>query len=139
MIDKDKTYRTRDGRNVTILCVDRKHPEYPVIALVERGDGFESSESYTSNGHFSAHGCEHHLDLIEVKPFEDFKIDEPVLVRNTPDEQWQRRYFAGVTEDGYPTTWPQGATSWSAVKDGNLTYWAECRRPTPEELPGEGV
>ena len=34
MISMDKKYRTRDGREVRLLCVDRKG-EYPVIGLID--------------------------------------------------------------------------------------------------------
>ena len=38
MIDINKTYRTRNGRPVRILCTDRAG-DFPVVALVGRGKG----------------------------------------------------------------------------------------------------
>lgn len=40
---------TRCGRSVRILCTDARR-QYPVIALVEEGDGVDSIESYLSDG-----------------------------------------------------------------------------------------
>lgn len=65
LISMDKTYRTRDGQDVRVLCVDGPG-EYPVIALV--GDG---ANNFTAEGRFLGarlfHG-EHPLDLIEYAP-----------------------------------------------------------------------
>lgn len=42
---------TRDGRNVRIICWDRVHTDYPVVALVERKDETkEDTETYTLDG-----------------------------------------------------------------------------------------
>lgn len=66
-------------------------------------------------------------------PYADFKIDEPVMVRNTFDCNWNRRHFAGVGKDGEALTWDARGTSWSS-RLGDTTQWDECRRPTEEEL-----
>lgn len=44
---------TRDGRNVRIVCTDRKHSRYPIVALVENklAEG-ENSVYYTKEGKF---------------------------------------------------------------------------------------
>lgn len=39
-------------------------------------------------------------------------IDTPVLVSDY-GAAWRKRYFAGVNNDGKPTVYPNGATSWS--------------------------
>ena len=46
-------------------------------------------------------------------------VDTPILVRDTEDEQWVKRYFAKY-EDGYVYAWDVGRTSWSA--DGVNTW-----------------
>lgn len=45
--------------------------------------------------------------------YDDFKIDEKVLVWDNCEEGYKlKRHFAGVV-DGFPSTWHNGATSWS--------------------------
>ena len=44
---------TRDGRNVRIVCTDKRHTDYPILALIEEPNGRESIESYTENGRYS--------------------------------------------------------------------------------------
>lgn len=130
-IEIGKKYRTRDGRPARVICVDAKGTQ-PVVALVAN-DGREKVISTDLAGEC----CNNYdLDLIEVGPYGDFKIDEPVMVRNHHDihNLWFKRFFAGEIS-GLPYTWDFGATSWSS-DNGHKSSWDECRRPTPEELGG---
>ena len=61
MISMDKKYRTRDGRDVRILCVDGPE-DYPVIGLVE---GDQSPNSWTIEGSWIVAGEADEEDLIE--------------------------------------------------------------------------
>jgi hypothetical protein len=63
--------------------------------------------------------------LTEVLPYDDFKIDEPVLVwmANHPERK-VRRYFAGTNDRQLPLTWANGRTSWTAK--GQTTAWDFC-------------
>lgn len=124
----DKKYTTREGRPVRLLCTDAPGV-YPVVALV---DGLATAQSFTAEGGFQVTQA-HSLDLIEVVPYADFKIDDPVMVRDTDGEPWTPRYFSGVSHAEQATTWKEGATSWT-VHEKHRVSWAECRRPTPEEL-----
>ena len=68
MIDKSKQYRTRDGRQVEIVCTDLSGT-HPVLAIVTNEDGHRFSQQNTPGGRV----CESHRetcpgDLIEVKP-----------------------------------------------------------------------
>lgn len=130
-IEMGKNHRTRDGRPARVICVDAKG-EQPVVALVPNGNS-ESVIRTSLAGEFHPGGPHDELDLIEVGPYDDFKIDEPVMVRDDSENNWARRHFAGVAPDGKPTTWQNGGTSWTT------TYrirWCYCRRPTEEELKG---
>ena len=64
MIDKSKTYRTRDGREVRIYATDGRG-EWPVHGAVGNEDGWHivswRSDGKWTHGHSTA-------DLIEVKP-----------------------------------------------------------------------
>jgi hypothetical protein len=130
-ISMDKKYRARNGRPARVICVDAKGAQ-PVVALVY-GGGSEFVINTSLKGEFFD-GDLHELDLIEVSPYEDFEVDEPVMVRDHEDNRWLRKYFAGVDGDGKPSTWVLGSTKWTS--GGKKTSWGECRRPTPEELKG---
>lgn len=47
-----KHVMTRDGRPVRIICFDRKHQGYPIMALVDNGNGFEQCMAFTLNGKY---------------------------------------------------------------------------------------
>lgn len=55
--------KTRDGRDARVICVDRKHELYPVMALVADSFGHETMHSFEEDGRFcnSGNGC---LDLM---------------------------------------------------------------------------
>lgn len=127
MIEMGKKYKTRDGRNARVLCVDFKS-NAPVIALISYPNGKELALNFDKNG---VKGSDQNLDLIEVKEWEDFKIDEPVMVRDCAKDEWLKRHFAGI-KDGMPSAWSDGVTKWTNI--GRQITWQECRRPTPEEL-----
>lgn len=58
--------QTRDGQKARILCFDKKHADYPIIALYGNGDG-EFVAAYTLEGHFDTNTPNHPLDLV-MKP-----------------------------------------------------------------------
>lgn len=60
MISMDKKYRTRDGRDVRLLCVDGPDPKYPVVAVVG-----EDIYCWKPCGTYYASGTASVLDLIE--------------------------------------------------------------------------
>lgn len=64
MIDINKQYRTRDGREVRLLMVDAGG-NCPVIGAFKRADGTWSSCEWPAIGKYHALSD---LDLIEVKP-----------------------------------------------------------------------
>ena len=46
---------TRNGRNVRIICTDKKGYEYPIVALIENKlEGFEGTLYYTKDGKYIA-------------------------------------------------------------------------------------
>jgi hypothetical protein len=67
MIDINKQYRTRDGREVRIYATDGGGPQ-PVHGAVS-GLNFWSTASWSKNGSYKlAYGQEHDTDLIKVRP-----------------------------------------------------------------------
>jgi hypothetical protein len=131
MIEMSKKYRNKLGQKVRILCTDSKDQTYPVVGLVEAMTGFESVEIYTKDGRYHCDD-ESEQDLIEISEWDDFEIDEPVMVMDRVTGDWIRRYFAEVDELGRPCTWVNGCTKWTS--EGDKTHWEQCRRPTAEEL-----
>lgn len=57
--DPNKKVVTRDGRNVRIICTDRKGTEYSVVALCTMSNGSENCYFYFPNGrmYLSADSC----------------------------------------------------------------------------------
>lgn len=46
---------TRNGRNVRIICTDKKGFDYPIVALIENKlEGFEGVLYYTKDGKYTA-------------------------------------------------------------------------------------
>lgn len=63
LISMDKRYKTRDGRDVRVLCTDNLGVcagSYPVVAIVEG-----AVSMFTAKGGFHVENVEHDLDLIE--------------------------------------------------------------------------
>lgn len=57
---------TRDGRNVRIICTDRRG-DYPIIALTEKqGNDEETLDAFTENGRWALFGKESVHDLFFV-------------------------------------------------------------------------
>lgn len=63
-INLTKHYETKNGKSVKILCVDRRHERFPVVALVNF-DEYEITNSYTLDGIDSNE--EYELNLVNVK------------------------------------------------------------------------
>ena len=66
MIDKSKTYRTRDGREVRIYATDGQKL-CPIHGALKDNDEW-NSYSWRSNGKVLSINQEHAADLIEVRP-----------------------------------------------------------------------
>ena len=60
----DREVVTRDGKNVRIICTDRKnHDSQPIIALVEGDEDDERVRSYKIDGKWSVDELESSFDL----------------------------------------------------------------------------
>ena len=130
-IDISKKYRTRSGFPVEILKTGLRNSVFSVAALIDTTEK-QIVVGLTEDGNFYVSGRESALDLVEISPYEGFKIDEPVMVRDYEKDSWKKAHFAGVSCRGYAKTWQDGETSWTS--DGSMLTWKFCRRPTSEEL-----
>jgi hypothetical protein len=65
--------------------------------------------------------------LTESTPWDDFKVDEPVIVWDaaTPERK-VKRYFAEIGANGKPYCFIDGATSWSRDVNSVLCGWDNC-------------
>lgn len=146
IVEMEKKYRLKGYPESEVHIYDTNLPytygggdDAPtVLARVRKSPSSTYSiEFYFSDGtsRRSRHGGDEGWCLVEVGPYDDFKIDEPVMVRDG-DRVWERGYFAGVNEDGRPLVWDDGGTSWTCSndKEENTTWYYQCRRPTEGEL-----
>lgn len=123
-----KTYLTSCGWKVRIVYEGAISPlGYNYVGLVFNSMGYESPQTYTKQG-VLVKNINSSLDIVkESTPYDDFKIDDKVLVWNNEDgSRRYRRYFAGVTEWGLPKTYAGGNTSWSASSADAISVWRNC-------------
>ena len=59
----------------------------------------------------------------------EVKVDTPILVKNTEDEEWHKRYFAKYDKYGLVYTWKSGRTSWT---EEDLSVWSHAKLPESE-------
>lgn len=126
-IEMHKKYRTRSGLPARVLCVDRKDSVFPVVALVD--DIQESSVYLTKDGRYYNCREQSRFDLVEVSEWDDFKVDDKVLV-SADSKTWYKRYFNKVI-DGVPYVFDGGITSWTAdaIHDyGCSSPWKYCKK-----------
>lgn len=64
-LDLNKPIKTRDGRDVRIICTDRKSKYFTIVALITN-QYKEDYFSYTKDGEFY-YGEENSRDLVNVK------------------------------------------------------------------------
>jgi len=119
-ISKDKKYKIRIGGDVKIYEI---LGGYIFGAYNVDGSKEWSAARWESNGNYQL-DKESCLDLIEVSPYADFKIDDKVLVWNNeePNKKF-KRYFAGFSGNGYPKVWVNGCTSFSS---DDKYVWDNC-------------
>lgn len=124
MIDINKKYKTRDGKEVRIYATDHVG-SYPICGAIRYLDGWDN-EAWKEDGRNSNYVEDDPDDLVEVSKYEDFKIDDKVIVwENDYPDRKERGYFAGVNEDGYPMVFMNGRTSFIEV---DTCWWDNCEK-----------
>ena len=66
MIDKDRTYRTRDGREVRIYATDGGPNKMSVHGAINYGENWQSCSWHSLGAYYA--DSESEKDLIEVRP-----------------------------------------------------------------------
>ncbi|MFW5669571.1 MAG: hypothetical protein ACOCM4_10050 [Acetivibrio ethanolgignens] len=62
--------------------------------------------------------------------WDNIAVDTPILVRESKDREWKRRYFAKY-KDGIIFAWIGGNTSWTAL--GDIAKWKYAKLAESEE------
>ena len=121
-ISMDKKYITRDGRDVELLAI-RDKLSRPVVGIV----GGNSLYCWHKNGCIVSKNDEADVNLIEVNPYADFKIDDKVLVKDKGDLSWNKAHFSHIGDDNeYPFhIFMEGLTSFTS-EDNATIYYQEC-------------
>ena len=119
IVEMGKKYCNVYKEPVVILTTTRDYPEFPVLGLVNNRD----IRYYDNNG--KAMYDSHEQDLIIVSKYDDFKIDDQVLVSNHTGNVL-KRHFAGISKNGKPLAYQKGWTSWTASGYQNTHEWDSC-------------
>jgi hypothetical protein len=121
MIDINKKYKLRMNGEVHIYekCEGKFFGKYRAHPTSEW-----NASRWEHDGHYQLTG-ESCLDLVEILPYADFKIDDKVLVWDDKNSIKQRGHFAGVDENGKPNTWYNGQTSFITV---HTSTWNFCEK-----------
>lgn len=61
-------------------------------------------------------------EYLGIVDWSKVKVDTPILVRDSNESRWRKRYFA-LFEDGLIYAWESGATSWSVENHGRVVPW----------------
>lgn len=59
-------------------------------------------------------------------------VDTPILVRDSREEAWRKRYFAKY-EDNTVYAWKLGRTSWSTLRSEGINAWEMAKLAESEE------
>ena len=87
---------------------------------------------FYSTNYSCTHNVREWLDSEYVEPPVDWSkiaVDTPILVRDSEEETWKKRYFAKCY-NGIVCAWSGGTTSWSAERS---TYWRMAKLAESEE------
>lgn len=105
------THRTRSGRKARIIGTINSST-YPVVAAILQDDSeHEYCEQLTKDLMVLDCAMESNDDLFAYNPWNDIKVDTPILVSNT-QINYVNRHFAKY-KDGYFYVWEDGRTSWT--------------------------
>lgn len=134
-IDANKKYKTRSGKNVEIFKVlgEEYQGSWKVLGAIFQDDIYWPFQ-WLKTGKALNLDAPSENDLIEDTPWSDLKIDDKVICWNNAEaDRKRKRYFAGISAStGRPTTFINGATSWS---NGNIKPlpWDHCEKIIEED------
>ena len=85
---------------------------------------YDLSEYASISLEFSTENRDLLWNIEDETDWSEVEVDTKVLVRNKPDEEWIKRYFAKY-EDGEVYVFKDGRTSWNDV--GITQHWKETK------------
>ena len=103
---RKKKWRTVSGHVKAEFTGFRFDAVYPFFIQLETGE----VHTINLNLFFFTDSSRPYIE--EVSPYANWPIDAKVLVWGE-NKNKNKRYFAGIHEDGRPMAWIGGATSWS--------------------------
>lgn len=131
---------TKNGIPVRIICYDREGCQYPILALVDNGSGYESCIEYDLEGKFFCSGPGKH-DLVIVEEVEESKFKEGDWVFVYGEHLWlittvTSNCYEVQNTQGYKTVIPQinidnYSHLWTIkdAKPGDILVCADDGRP----------
>jgi hypothetical protein len=69
-------------------------------------------------------------DLIPYEPYSDYVIDDKVYVTDYEGDLGSPSHWAGLDEQGRPTTFIEGGTSFTRM-EGEIVTWTFCKKAKP--------
>ena len=84
---------------------------------------------------YCAETLKHWCESEYVEPPVDWSkvaVDTPILVRDSREEEWRKRYFAKY-EDNTVYAWSGGTTSWSTYRSSDIANWKMAKLAEREE------
>ena len=128
-VEVDTPILVRQGKNGTWL--ERHFAKYEngdVYAWVDGQTSWTGAEKikwkYAKLAEDAEENKESEVDWNEVK------VDTPILVRDSENEEWLKKYFAKY-EDGLVYVWNLGRTSWTAPNK-SVSAWKYAKLAEPE-------
>jgi hypothetical protein len=73
------------------------------------------------------------FDLIPYEPYSDYVIDDKVNVTDFKDNDSIQAHWSGLDENGKPTTFAGGKTSFTSSEDDQLYVWNFCEKANKED------
>lgn len=109
---------TRDGRNVRIICTDKRGTDFPIVALVECEDKEETCY-YNKKGYWNSCGAVSKIDLffapekhegwINIFRGKDNPFTGNIIFASKEEAEESGRHCCGFTKDLYITS---GKVEW---------------------------
>ena len=102
---------TRDGRNVRIICTDKKGTNFPIVALVECEDKEETCY-YNKKGYWNSCGAVSKIDLF----FAPEKHEGWIIINKYPDGVRDTNGIIYHTKSDIPDMEPVGVKRVATIK-----------------------
>ena len=91
--------------------------------------------AFNTHGKFCNEAIKKWANSEYVEPPVDWSkvaVDTPILVRDSEEEMWRKRYFAKY-DDNTVYAWSGGATSWSTYRSSDIANWKMAKLAESEE------